>query len=197
MSLTRRYDDALLFAHQQHRPHLRKKTDIPYISHPLAVSSLVLEFGGNEDEAIAGLLHDVLEDVGVHLEPDIEYLFGPAVLDIVRECSDATPREGDEKEPWLIRKQRFLAQIPAKSRGALLVTACDKLHNLSCIVRDHQIYGDEIWQRFTGRRQGVRWYYENLADRFNNLDAPPARAVALKLAELDWRPRYYEAPELD
>jgi (p)ppGpp synthase/HD superfamily hydrolase len=196
MTLSRRYDDALLFAHQQHRKHTRKKTSIPYIAHPLAVSSLVLEFGGGEDEAIAALLHDTLEDVGRHLEPDIEYLFGPRVLDIVRECSDEIADGGEKQDSWVIRKQRYLAEIPGKSPGAQLVTACDKLHNLTTIVRGYHAIGDEIWTRFSGKKIGTRWYYENLGDRFIDLGLRPAPSLELKLREIDWSPRRYQAPDL-
>ena len=189
MTLSRRYDDALLFAHQQHRAHTRKKTSIPYIAHPLAVSSLVLEYGGGEDEAIAALLHDTLEDVGRHLEPDIEYLFGARVLEMVRECSDEVIEADEKGDPWVVRKQRYLEEIPTKS-------ACDKLHNLTAIVRGHQAIGDEIWTRFSGKKTGTRWYYENLGDRLVALRLAPAAALELKLREIDWRPLRYDPPEI-
>lgn len=194
MSLSTRYEDALVFAHQQHRAQTRKQSDIPYISHLLAVSALVLEHGGNETEAIAGLFHDMLEDVGEHIGPEIETRFGTEVLAIVRECSDAVARPGVDKEPWLLRKQRYLAQIPDKSPSAKLVTSCDKLHNLTTIVRAHHAIGDEIWQRFTGKQAGTRWYYENLGHLLLEAGVRPAQPLNRKLQEIGWQARRSEAP---
>jgi (p)ppGpp synthase/HD superfamily hydrolase len=123
MILSNRYDQALAFAHECHRAQSRKGTGIPYISHPLAVSSLVLEYGGSEAEAIAALLHDTLEDSGARLVEVIAERFGREVLEMVIQCSDAIPGQGQAKAPWVSRKASYLAGIPAKSPGARLVTA--------------------------------------------------------------------------
>lgn len=195
MSLSTRYEEALVFAHQQHRAQTRKQSNIPYISHLLAVSGLVLEHGGNETEAIAGLFHDMLEDIGEHLAPTIKTRFGTEVLEIVYECSDAVAREGVAKEPWLLRKQRFLEQVPTKSDSAKLVTSCDKLHNLTTIVRAHHAIGDEIWKKFNGKQAGTRWYYENLGHLLLEADVRPAQPLNRKLQEIGWQARRSPAPE--
>jgi len=195
--LSSRYGQALVFAHEAHYHHQRKKTEIPYISHPMAVSSLVLEYGGNETEAIAGLLHDVLEDQQGDADwaGRIERRFGAEVLGIVKECSDHLPAEEPPKPPWPERKRAYLAGLDAKSPSALLVTACDKLHNLTAIARDHRHLGDTLWGRFSGRKDGTRWYYENLAHHFHELGVSPAEDLAQRLTELGWGPRCYTLPE--
>ena len=164
--LTRRFDDALVFARQCHEGQTRNGTDIPYISHPMAVASLVLEHGGDEDETIAALLHDVLEDVGPQAAGEIESKFGKNVLSIVRECSDCEVPQGKAKPPWKTRKETYISQIKHKSKGALLVTSCDKLHNLTSIVRDYDEIGDRVWGRFSSDRESVKWYYQSLAQEF-------------------------------
>ncbi|MFN2167197.1 MAG: HD domain-containing protein [Anaerolineae bacterium] len=195
MSLSKRYDDALVFAHEQHREQTRKQSDIPYISHLLAVSGLVLEHGGNETEAIAGLFHDMIEDVGEHVAPLIKTRFGTEVLEIVYECSDAVARPGVDKEPWLLRKQRYLEQLPGKSDSAKLVTSCDKLHNLTTIVRAHYAIGDEIWLKFNGKQAGTRWYYENLGHLLLEAGVRPALPLNRKLQEIGWQARRSAPPD--
>lgn len=183
--LTERFDRALALAREVHAGQLRKATRIPYLSHPMAVAGLVLEYGGDEDEAIAGLLHDAIEDGGAHLAPRIEALFGARVLAVVRECSDAEPAAGEEKPPWEQRKLAYVTSLAHKSPSALLVTGCDKLHNLGCIVRDYRTHGDALWERFTASAEQTRWYYGEMTERLVALDAPPAPDLALKLDELD------------
>ena len=183
--LTERFDRALAFARDVHAGQTRKGTGIPYFSHPLAVASLVLEYEGDEDEAIAGLLHDAIEDGGAHLAPRIESLFGPRVLSVVRECSDAEPAAGEEKPPWKERKLAYVTSLRHKSPSALLVTACDKLHNLTAIVRDYRTQGDRLWDRFTASAEQTRWYYGEMTERLVALDVRPAPDLALKLDELD------------
>ena len=194
MTLTRRFTDAMDFARKAHGSQVRKGSTTPYLSHPLAVASLVLEYGGGEDEAIAGLLHDVLEDEGAHLGPEIQQAFGAYVLQMVVECSDALPEKGEEKPSWVLRKQRYLEEVPGKSRGAILVTACDKLHNLTAIVRDWHVVGDDLWTRFRSGAVGTRWYYENLGQVLLDVDVSPAGDIERRLGELGWRPRSSPMP---
>jgi (p)ppGpp synthase/HD superfamily hydrolase len=149
----------------------------------MAVASLVLEFGGSEDEAIAALLHDVLEDGGAGRAPEIEAKFGSAVLAIVRECSDSEPKAGEAKPPWKERKQAYVDSLPKKSGSALLVTACDKLHNLTAIVRDYRNLGDAVWDRFNSNLDDNVWYYSEMINGLNRLGVPPAKDLSVKFAE--------------
>lgn len=160
--LTHRFDDALAYAARLHRGQCRKGSGIPYIAHLLSVSALVLEYGGDEDQAIGGLLHDAVEDQGGLAEAArIEARFGPRVARIVLACSDSL---ADRKEPWQERKTRYLAGIAAKSDDAVLVTACDKLHNATAILTDLRDEGARVFDRFTARRDGTLWYYRALSD---------------------------------
>lgn len=182
--LTPRFDDALAIARECHQSQLRKGTEVPYISHPMAVASLVLEHGGNQDEAIAGLLHDVLEDGGAEWASEIEARFGGNVLSIVKQCSDAVPNAGEEKAPWKERKLAYVASLANKTPSALLVTGCDKLHNLSAIVRDYREHGEALWDRFNADRDEICWYYSEMTQQLSALDVPPAKELAVKYAEL-------------
>lgn len=166
MELSPRYDAALVMASQLHAAQKRKGTSIPYVSHLLAVSSLVLEHGGNEDQAIAALLHDAVEDQGglPTLEKIREY-FGNAVAEIVDHCTDAYE---EPKPEWRQRKERYLAGIAEKPEDAALVSCADKLHNARAIVNDLRSIGDELWGRFTGGKDGTLWYYQSLADAFGS-----------------------------
>ena len=194
MLLTPRFIDAMDFAREAHGSQVRKGTQVPYLSHPMAVASLVLEYGGGEDEAIAGLLHDVLEDEGAHLVEDIESRFGEYVLKIVVECSDALPVKGAQKPPWHERKLAYVEGIPHKTPGTQLVTACDKLHNLTAIVRDWHVVDDDLWTRFRSGAVGTRWYYENLGQVLLDVDVSPAGDIERRLGELGWRPRSSPMP---
>lgn len=191
-----KFAEAVEFAREAHWGQKRKGTKIPYLSHPLAVSSLVMEYGGSETEAIAGLLHDVLEDCEEDFEEslpgsvgeEIEARFGSEVLRIVSECSDSIKVAGKVKPSWESRKRSYLAQLPQKTSGALLVTACDKLHNLTAIARDYRSEGDALWERFNGSKEDIQWYYERLAFELLAAGVTPARDLALKLAEFSWLP---------
>ena len=166
-----RFSAALSLANELHGSQKRKGTAVPYISHLLAVASLVIEAGGDEDTAIAALLHDTMEDQGGRPMLDrIRARFGPKVADIVEACSDTdvTP-----KPPWLERKQGYLAEIPHKSEEALLVSLADKVHNAGTILRDHKRVGEEVWTRFTSGRDGTLSYYRALADAFKGLAPEP------------------------
>lgn len=159
--LTRRYDDALAYASLRHRDQLRKGTQIPYLAHLLAVSSLVLESGGGEDEAIAGLLHDAIEDQGgMHTEAEIRRNFGDHVADIVLGCSDTMEVP---KPPWCERKESYLAGLPTQPPSVLLVSLADKVHNARSMLADYLAVGDELWKRFSADMNDQFWYYASLA----------------------------------
>ena len=170
MALTNRYDDALTYTADLHRLQVRKGTAIPYLSHLLAVSSLVLEAGGDEDLAIAGLLHDSLEDQPAGTSyGDLEARFGSRVADIVRACSDAEPAPGEQKAPWLTRKQQYLAHLESAADDVLVVSRADKLHNARSIAQDAHALGDELWKRFNASKADQLWYYSELAHVFREL----------------------------
>lgn len=158
--LTTRFDAALADARALHADQTRKGTAIPYLSHLMAVASLVLEARGDEDQAIAGLLHDTIEDAG-ESEASLAARFGPRVARIVAECSD---HRGEGPKPdWRPRKEAYLASIATKSDDAILVTVCDKLHNAGAILQDLRSDGPDVFDRFTAGRDGTFWYYGELA----------------------------------
>ena len=159
--LTERFSIALTEADRLHRNQLRKGTDIPYISHLLAVASLVLENGGDEDQAIAALLHDAIEDCAEEvggatlLRDRFLELFGSRVIVMVNACTDA---ETTPKPPWKDRKEAHLRHLQQADPAVLLVVAADKLHNTRCLLSDLRLHGAETWQRFKGGRDGTLWY---------------------------------------
>jgi (p)ppGpp synthase/HD superfamily hydrolase len=163
--LTNRYDEALAFAHKLHRSQTRKGTNIPYISHLLSVSALVIEHGGTEDQAIAALLHDGPEDQGGEATlTRIREMFGDPVAAIVSDCTDSWV---EPKPPWRARKEAYLAKLGAKPKTSLLVSLADKTHNAEAILFDYRDIGDELWSRFNGGREGTQWYYQSLSDIFH------------------------------
>lgn len=173
MQLSGRFSDAVTFAAAAHTGQVRKGTGIPYITHPLAVSGLVLEFNGDEEQAIAGLLHDVVEDCGVSLTT-LADRFGIRVAAIVEGCTDGAPDEHGRKAPWLERKDLYLQHLEEEPQDTLLVSACDKLHNARSIVADFRVIGDAVFDRFTAGREGTIWYYRRLAGVFaRRLDIEP------------------------
>jgi (p)ppGpp synthase/HD superfamily hydrolase len=152
-----RFDEAFLFAAEKHAAQTRKRTDVPYISHLMSVAALVLEAGGDEDQAIAALLHDVVEDCGG--EPMLEEVrgrFGDRVAKIVQGCTDAY---AVPKPPWKQRKLDYLELLRSADDDIRLVSAADKLHNVRTILTDYRREGDSVWDRFSGRRDGTLWYY--------------------------------------
>jgi (p)ppGpp synthase/HD superfamily hydrolase len=164
--LTKRFDDAFSYASDLHRDQTRKGTSIPYISHLMAVSSLVIAHGGDEVQAIAGLLHDAAEDQGgAATLNSIRGLFGDEVAGIVADCTDAWV---DPKPEWRKRKEDYLAALPHKPARSLLVSLADKVHNAQTIAEDRRQIGEDIWKRFTGGRDGTLWYYRTLSDFFDN-----------------------------
>lgn len=167
-----RFDRAFALARDLHAAQARKGTEIPYISHLMGVASLVLEDGGDEDEAIAALLHDAVEDQGgKQTLGRIRQLFGQRVAQIVDACSDTdvTP-----KPPWRERKEAYIAHLrdPALSEGAIRVSLADKLHNARAILFDLRV-GHDVFARFKAGREDQTWYYDALATAFAEVSASP------------------------
>lgn len=177
--LGERFDRALLRAADLHREQVRKATQVPYVSHLLAVCALALEFGADEDEAIAALLHDAVEDQGgAATAARIRAEFGDRVADLVLALSDA---EVVPKPPWRARKEHYLAHLRHADASTRLVSCCDKIHNARSILGDHARHGSALWDRFSGGRDGTLWYYRELAAIF--AAAGPAGPAAV-LGEL-------------
>lgn len=167
MALSSRFDEAMTYASEAHRQQVRKGTEIPYLGHLLSVAGLVLEHGGDEDTAIAALLHDAVEDAGgAPRLADIRQRFGDRVAEIVHDCTDA---DVVPKPPWRGRKEAYIARLAAASPAARLVSCCDKLHNARCIVADLRSQGDAVWAKFTGGRDGTLWYYATILAEFERL----------------------------
>lgn len=175
MAYSDRFEKALVFAAQIHRDQVRRGSNVPYVNHLLAVASIVGEAGGTEDQVIAGLLHDAIEDCIGEI-PDIRAKiaedFGEAVLHMVEACTDA---DTDPKPPWRPRKEAYLAHLLAlpSDAPALLVSLADKIHNSGSILRDYRQVGDALWDRFRGKRDGTLWYYTELARVFVQLKPGP------------------------
>jgi GTP pyrophosphokinase len=171
MSLSVRFEEALVFAAQLHATQTRKGTGIPYVSHLLAVASIVLEHGGDEDEAIAALLHDAIEDQGgVATGEEIRRRFGDRVAEIVAGCTDA---DTTPKPPWQERKMKYLAHLREASPSVRLVSNADKLHNARAILADYRVLGEELWERFTANREQTLWYYRALVEAFQAHGSTP------------------------
>ena len=162
--LTVRFKAALAYAFELHAHQKRKNTQIPYISHLFGVTSLVLEDGGDEDEAIAALLHDAVEDQGgFRTLQNIRLLFGERVAYIVDGLTDAY---GAPKPAWRHRKERYLEHLSSADPAVRRVSLADKLHNARSILANLQTIGPVTWQRFNGGREGTLWYYHTLVKIF-------------------------------
>ena len=169
--LSDRFDDAFKYAHRLHRKQVRKETTIAYISHLMTVAALVIEHGGNETQAVAGLLHDAAEDQGgAPTLAEIRQRFGDEVAQIVADCTDSWT---EPKPDWRPRKEAYLKALPHKAPTSLLVSLADKTHNAEAILFDYRAIGGAVWERFTGKALGTRWYYGELARIF--ADAMPGR----------------------
>jgi GTP pyrophosphokinase len=171
MMLSTRFEEALIFATRLHAGQRRKETDVPYVAHLLGVTSLVLEQGGDEDEAIAALLHDAVEDQGgeATLE-EIRRRFGETVAIIVEGCTDATTIP---KPPWRERKEAYVAHVRQASASERLVSAADKLHNARCILADYRALGEALWGRFNGGKAGTLWFYRALVRAYGAAGSTP------------------------
>lgn len=185
MKLTKRYDEALGFAADLHREHTRKgPVKFPYLSHLLSVSALVMEHGGDEDQAIAALLHDAIEDQGDTypggrrvLRKQIKAQFGSSVLNIVNACTDddeiqrsppdASLSPAEIREGWLERKRAYIRKVGHEAQPVIRVSCADKLHNARCIIVDYRKEGERLWQRFTTKsKDDQMWYYNQLVKAF-------------------------------
>ncbi len=198
VSVTTRFSDAAEYARAAHDGQVRKGTAIPYISHPIAVASLVLTYGGDEDQAIAALLHDVLEDCGAHHESEIGRRYGDRVRRIVLDCTDGTAEvkagaltAEAKREDWRNRKVAYLESLGHKPEDTLLVSACDKLHNARCILDDlaDPTTGAAVFDRFKAGREGTLWYYRELARVFDEAASPVAPALRMAVDTMADRPR--------
>ena len=158
------YLEAYVYSYKLHKKQTRKGSNIPYFTHLSSVSNLIIENNGTTTQAIAGLLHDAVEDQGgAKTLAVIKRKFGPRVAKIVDQCSDTTIKP---KPPWKKRKIKYIKDIKNKSQDTLLVSLCDKYHNANCILSDYQKVGEEIWDRFTASKQETFWYYESLYKEF-------------------------------
>ncbi len=161
VELTARFRQALDYAAALHAGQRRKGSGAPYVAHLLGVAAIVLEHGATEDEAIAALLHDAVEDQGgAATLAVIRERFGPRVAGIVEGCTDA---DTVPKPPWQQRKEAHLAHLAAADAGVCLVATADKLYNLRTIVADYRAVGESIWPRFTAGKDGTLWYYREVA----------------------------------
>jgi len=187
--LSDKYDRALSLARRWHARDVRRGTDVPYVAHLLAVSSIVLEAGGDEPQAIAGLLHDALEDA-----TDVEEYrqrrariaaLGPEIVGIVEACTDGTPEER-RVLTWRERKSRYLAHLEDASVRALLVAAADKLHNARGTLYDVRRQGRGFLDRFHAPPDDTLWYYRELSRIFSDrfADDTPSGRLARELARV-------------
>jgi len=165
MKLSSRFFEAVEYATKWHEDQVRKSTDIPYICHPLGAASLVIESGGDEDQAIGALLHDIAEDCGG--EPrlaEIKQMFGDRVEAIVRGCSDSLTESEEEKASWKSRKDAHLSHLRGATHDVLIVTAADKVHNARAIATDLLCTGPDVWKRFNKETtpQLIIGYYEEM-----------------------------------
>jgi (p)ppGpp synthase/HD superfamily hydrolase len=159
-----RFLRAFLFAAEKHAGQTRKASTIPYIAHLMGVASLALEFGGDEDMAIAALLHDVVEDCGgAPMLTEVRRRFGKRVAKIVDGCTDS---DTNPKPPWRERKETYIRHLRRADAETRLVSAADKLNNIRSILSDYREVGEAIWTRFNGGRDGTLWYYRALLEEF-------------------------------
>ena len=178
--LSSRFEEALVFAAQKHQTQTRKGTTIPYIAHLMQVSGIALENGANEDEAIAALLHDVIEDQD-ETEEELTRRFGPEVAAIVAGCSDSA---STDKAPWKQRKEAYIAHVLTASPSVRLVSSCDKLHNARAILADYQELGDKLWGRFNATPGDILWYYRSLVQAFQQAQERQGELPSRVVAEL-------------
>jgi (p)ppGpp synthase/HD superfamily hydrolase len=179
-----RLQRAFRYAAEKHAGQTRKQTAVPYLSHLMAVASLVLEAGGDEDLAIAALLHDVVEDCGgMPRLREIRKQFGPRVAKIVEGCTDSFV---EPKPEWIERKKEYLREVKHADSETRLVSASDKLHNVRTILADYRQDGEAIWKRFNGKKEGTLWYYRALVDEYQRRGRNRVtRELAITVKELE------------
>jgi len=183
----RRFTEALRIAAELHAGQRRKASGAPYVSHVLAVASIVIENGGSEDEAIAALLHDAAEDCGGQRTLDIiRQQFGESVANIVLGCSDTTE---SPKPPWRMRKEQYLRHLETADHSVQLVAIADKLHNLRSTLREHEVQGDRFWRYFRSGREGMLWYFGELVRIFRSSTVPRPLFLELERTWLELKAR--------
>lgn len=192
MYSTDRINAAFALAALVHEKQTRKSTNIPYISHPMAVAAQVAVWGGSEDQFIAALLHDVVEDGGAQYMPVIEEHFGKHVLDLVMACSDAAPQRGQPKGAWIERKEKYIANLRSAADEVLLISAADKWHNLASILADAKQLGEVVFDRFirqdferTDKKKMVLWYYKELLAVYRERNVPVVVELKNLLSEIE------------
>lgn len=174
---------AFRYAAEKHEGQARKQTAVPYLSHLMAVASLVLEAGGDEEMAIAALLHDVVEDCGGMARlRDVRKRFGDRVARIVEGCTDSF---SDPKLEWKQRKDDYLEHVKDADLETRLVSAADKLHNVRTILTDYRKDGEKIWDRFSGKKDGTLWYYRALSEEYQRTSNRLTLELAITLSELE------------
>lgn len=174
---------AFRYAAKWHAGQARKGTAVPYLSHLMAVSSLVLEAGGDEEMAIAALLHDVVEDCGgMPRLREVRKMFGRRVARIVEGCTDCFV---EPKPDWVERKRGYLEEVKHADAETRLVSASDKLHNVRTILADYRKDGEAIWVRFNGKKEGTLWYYRALSDEYSRTPNRITRELAIAVAQLE------------
>lgn len=182
--MTPRFTEAISLAARAHEGQSRKGTPIPYITHPVAVAGLVAQYGGDEDQQIAALLHDVLEDGGPQYEAEIGEKFGQRVLAIVRGCTDGVPDQTGQKAPWKERKAAYLDHLAVASADIHMVSGCDKLSNARAILDDLVAIGPAVFDRFTAKKDGTLWYYSQISGIFSDVRAPMAKELAATVSKI-------------
>jgi len=184
MRLSGRFEQALVYAARKHVRQQRKGAEVPYVAHLLAVASIALTYGADEDEAIAALLHDAVEDQGgVETLNEIRSSFGDRVAEIVRGCSDT---DEEPKPPWEERKKAYIAHLREASPSVRRISAADKLDNARAILADYRALGDSLWSRFNGGREGTLWYYRTLVETFREFGLTPLVAeVSTVVAQIE------------
>lgn len=171
MELSDRFSEALVYAARLHAKQTRKGTGEPYVSHLLRVAGMALEHGADEDEAIAALLHDAVEDQGgAATLAAIRRQFGQRVAEIVDGCTDT---DQQPKPPWRQRKEAYLARLPATTPSVRLISACDKLDNARSSLLDYRVCGESLWNRFHGGREGTLWYLRSTVEIFKRAGTSP------------------------
>jgi GTP pyrophosphokinase len=171
MRLSSRFEEALVFAVRLHAEQTRKGSGTPYAAHLLSVAALVLEYGGDEEMAIAALLHDAVEDQGgAPTREVIRTRFGDRVTAILDGCTDA---DIQPKPPWQARKEAYLAHLPGAPVEVRLVSAADKLHNARSVLADYHQVGEDLWARFRGGKAGTLWYYRALVTAYRQAGSDP------------------------